>query len=175
MVAQPSPEEPAAQPAPAPAEPARPNPKSFEDVIALARSRREAIVAAHLVNDVHLVSFAEGAIEFRPDEDAPRDLAGRLGNLLQDWTGRRWVVSVSGETGAPSIRHQQDRLEANLTAVAMEDPLVKSVMATFPGAKVIARRNGTMVPPQESFAPPSGDDRLNPEDLPIDDEFSIDE
>lgn len=174
-VAQSAPEETTTQPVPAPAEPTLPSPKSFEEVIELARSRREAIIAAHLVNDVHLVSFAEGAIEFRPNEDAPRDLAGRLGNLLQDWTGRRWVVSVSGETGAPSIRHQQDRLEANLTAVAMEDPLVKSVMATFPGAKVVARRNGTMVPPQEGFAPPSGDDRLNPEDLPIDDELSIDE
>ncbi len=161
--------------APQPAVPEMPTPKSFAEVIELARSRREAIMAAHLINDVHLVSFAEGAIEFRPNDDAPRDLANRLGNLLQDWTGRRWMVSVSSEAGAPSIRNQQDTIEANLTAIAMEDPLVKAVMGSFPGSKVVARRNGTMVPPQENFTPPNGDDALIPDDMPIDDELSIDE
>lgn len=172
--AQPSPEE-AVNTALQPAAPEMPAPKSFAAVIELARSRREAIMAAHLINDVHLVNFAEGAIEFRPNDDAPRDLANRLGNLLQDWTGRRWMVSVSSEAGAPSIRNQQDTIEANLTAIAMEDPLVKAVMGSFPGAKVVARRNGTMVSPQDNFTPPNGDEALNIEELPIDDELSIDE
>ncbi|TQV83259.1 DNA polymerase III subunit gamma/tau [Denitrobaculum tricleocarpae] len=175
LAAETSPEEPQPKAAPSPTAPVLPRPKSFADVIELARSRREAIVAAHLVNDVHLVSFAEGAIEFRPNDDAPRDLANRLGNLLQDWTGRRWMVSVSSEAGAPSIRNQQDTLEANLTAVAMEDPLVKAVMGTFPGAKVVARRNGTMVPPEENFAPRRDDETSDLDDLPIDDDLSIDE
>ncbi len=170
-----SPEEPQPNAAPSPTEPVLPSPKSFAEVIELARSRREAIIAAHLINDVHLVSFAEGAIEFRPNDDAPRDLANRLGNLLQDWTGRRWMVSVSSKAGAPSIRNQQDTLEANLTAVAMEDPLVKAVMGTFPGAKVVARRNGTMVTPEENFTPRHGDEASDLDDLPIDDDLSIDE
>jgi DNA polymerase-3 subunit gamma/tau len=152
-----------------------PAPKTFAEVIELARSRREAIIASHLVNDVHLVNFAEGAIEFRPNDDSPRDLAGRLGNLLLDWTGRRWVVSVSSEAGAPSIRYQQDAVEAHLTAVAMEDPLVKAVMVSFPGAKVIARRNGTMSPPQDDLAPADGEGPMGAEDMPVGDEMPVDE
>ncbi|WP_282605867.1 DNA polymerase III subunit gamma/tau [Pelagibius sp. Alg239-R121] len=171
----PAPKEAAPVAAPQAAAAQSPAPKSFSEVIELARSRREAIVAAHLVNDVHLVSFAEGAIEFRPKDDAPRDLAGRLGNLLQDWTGRRWVVSVSSEAGAPSVRDQEDAVEEKLTAVAMEDPLVKAVMASFPGAKVVARRNGTMTLPQGEFVPPIGEDVITDEDLPIGDEVPVDE
>ncbi len=169
--------EPEASQSPSPqAAPAElPAPKSFAEVIELARSRREAIVASHLVNDVHLVSFAEGAIEFRPNADAPRDLAGRLGNLLQDWTGRRWVVSVSSEAGAPSIRDQEDAVEAQLTAKALEDPLAKAVMGSFPGAKVIARRNGTMAPPELAPASEGGGEDLPIDDLPLDDEAPFEE
>ena len=177
IAAQPVPEElppgPPPQAAPKAVPTELPAPKSFAEVIELARGRREAIVASHLVNDVHLVSFAEGAIEFRPQ----RRCAARSGrpSRLLDWTGRRWIVSVSSETGAPSIRDQEDATEARLTAKALEDPLVKAVMGSFPGAKVVARRNGTMTPPSEAGAPHGGDANTTIDDLPLGDDLPVDD
>jgi DNA polymerase-3 subunit gamma/tau len=119
----------------APAQPA-----SFEEVVELVVAEREAILARHLTDDVHLVHFEPGRIELRPTGEAPRDLAGKLGRLLQERTGRRWLVSVSGEPGQPTLRRQRDAAEAKLRDAALRDPLVQAVLETFPGAKLVARR-----------------------------------
>ena len=60
---------------------------------------------------------------------------------MQEWTGARWVVSVSSEPGAPTLREQQDEAEAVLRQAALADPLVKAVLETFPGARMVARRD----------------------------------
>ncbi len=118
----------------------RPQPASFAEVVALVRAEREAVLARHLIDDVHLVSFEPGRIELRPTGEAPRDLAGRLGRLLQDWTGRRWVVSVSGEPGQETLRAQRAAADAKGREAALQDPLVQAVLDSFPGAKLVARR-----------------------------------
>ena len=130
---------PAPDPAPAPETPSPPMaaPNSFRAVADLLRDRREARLAKHLVRDVRLVRFEPGRIEFNPGPDAPRDLAGRLGRVLQDFTGRRWVVMVSDQAGEPTL-HEQTQ------ASVLSDPLVRSVMDTFPGATIgIVRERAT--------------------------------
>ena len=74
-------------------------PDSFEGLVQLFWDRKEGRLAVHLSDHVHLVRYAPGVLEFRPGELAPPKLAGSVGKLLQDWTGRRWMVSVSGEPG----------------------------------------------------------------------------
>ena len=93
-------------PAPSTAAPAA-DPKSFEEVVALLQERREAILYAQLHNNVHLVRFEPGRIEIRPEPQAPANLANRLGALLGEWTGRRWVVAVSSEPGDPTLAQQK--------------------------------------------------------------------
>ncbi len=128
----------AAAPAPAPAPAPDDGPRSFEEVVALFAERREGILHAHLMGKVHLVRFEPGSIEFRPAADAPRDLANRLGQLLGEWTGRRWVVSVSGEPGMPTLNDQALAAAEALKADARANPVVSAILETFPGAKVTA-------------------------------------
>ncbi len=118
-----------------------PQPTSFTEVVALAEARREVLLANHLTGDVHLVHFEPGRIEFRPEAAAPRDLAGRLGRLLQEWTGERWVVSVSDAPGAATLRDARQDLANRQRAAAQENPLVQAVLETFPGAKMVALRD----------------------------------
>jgi DNA polymerase-3 subunit gamma/tau len=115
--------------------------ESFEAVVALVRGQRETILANHLERDLHLVHFEPGRIEFRPAEAAPRNLAGQLGALLQAATGTRWMVSVSGEPGAPPLAEQARGREAELDEAALRHPLVQAAMAAFPGAKMVDRRD----------------------------------
>jgi DNA polymerase-3 subunit gamma/tau len=123
--------------------------ESFAEVVALARARKEGILASHLDGDVHLVRFEPGVIEFRPGERAPNDLAGRLGRCLQDWTGRRWMVGVSGAGGAPSLREQRQARDAERLEEAARDPLVQEVMTLFPGARIVEVRAAAAKEPQE--------------------------
>ncbi len=125
------------------AEPATlaPNPESFAAIVTLLGERREAILQAHLKNNVHLVRFEPGRIEFRPDEHAPRTLANRLGALLSEWTDRRWVVAISSEPGEPTLAQQESAADRRERAEVTAHPLVQAAMAAFPGATIEAIRD----------------------------------
>jgi DNA polymerase-3 subunit gamma/tau len=120
---------------------AAPNLDSFAAVVALLAERREAILQAHVKNNVHLVRFEPGRIEIRPDEHAPRTLANRLGALLSEWTGRRWVVAISSEPGEPTLAQQEAAADRRERAEVTAHPLVQAVMANFPGATIEAIRD----------------------------------
>ena len=132
-----------------PAVPPPAAPADFEDVVDLARDRREAILYGHLVADVHLVRFEPGHIELRPGQRAPADLPRQLSRFLTDQTGLRWLVTVSREPGAASLRDQRREAEAARFERAVKHPLVEAVLTTFPGAVVEEVRDITP-PPEES-------------------------
>jgi DNA polymerase-3 subunit gamma/tau len=124
---------------------------SFQDVVALAERHRSRL-QAHLINDVHLVSFESGRIEFRPGPQAPTKLAGMLSDHLGRWTGARWVVSVSQAEGDPTFADQMRVADEKAYAEAATDPLVHAVLDTFPDATITAVRN------VNEPANPEGDD-----------------
>jgi DNA polymerase-3 subunit gamma/tau len=115
-------------------------PRSFAEVVAMFDERREALLAAQLKEYAHPVSFEPGRIEFRPAVGAPGDLANRLGRLLGDWTGARWLVAVSEAAGEPTLRQQQERREREERRALASHPLVRAVFETFPGASIAAVR-----------------------------------
>src|SRR5262249_31172147 len=115
-------------------------PQSFLEVLDLFDRHREAVLRAHLFANVHLVRFEAGRIELRPTEAAPQNLPNRLGQLLTEWTGTRWIVSVSREGGEATLREQFDARAQNLAGEAASHPLVRAVLETFPGARIEAVR-----------------------------------
>ncbi len=139
-----------------------PMPQSFTEVVALFDTRREALLRSHLSSHVHLVAFEPGRIEFRPDAAAPRDLANRLGQLLGEWTGRRWIVAVSQAEGAPTLAAQEAQREAALQSEIAAHPLVQAVLETFPGATIAAVR--------EQFAAADPGEEPAESDIPAEDD-----
>jgi DNA polymerase-3 subunit gamma/tau len=123
---------PVARPEPV-AENTQPQPQSFTEVVKLFEQRREAPLAAQLKRMVRLVRFAPGVIEFNPAKGAPSDLAGRVGKMLTQWTGQRWVVSVANAAGEDTLHDQE-------IAAAASDPTVRAILDAFPGAEVEAIR-----------------------------------
>ncbi|HEX6441191.1 MAG TPA: DNA polymerase III subunit gamma/tau, partial [Stellaceae bacterium] len=117
-----------------------PIPQSFAEVVALFDRRREALIRSHLWSHLHLVNFEPGRIECRPTANAPRDLANRLGQLLGEWTGIRWMIAVSEAEGEPTLRDQEERRERDLRNEVTSHPLVQAVLETFPGATIAAVR-----------------------------------
>jgi DNA polymerase-3 subunit gamma/tau len=127
--------------APLPVAAETPAPQSFAEMVALFAARREGILHAHLVRDVHAVRFEPGRIEFRPAAQAPRDLANRIGQKLGEWTGRRWVIAVSAEPGQPTIAEQQAEARRRERETVSRHPLVQAVLTHFPGATIEAIRD----------------------------------
>jgi len=114
-----------------------PMPQSFRDVAALFDRKREAILYTLLVNDAHLVRFEPGRIELRPAPSAPRDFTNRVGSMLSEWTGQRWIVSVSQDRGEPTLAEQAAQRKSNDLAEAATHPFVRAALQMFPGAKIV--------------------------------------
>ena len=113
----------------------------FAAVVRLAAERREPRLHAELQDNVHLVHFEEGRIEFRPGEHAQPDLASRLRARLAEWTGRPWAIVISAEAGAATVREQKEAERAALFAEAQKDATVHAILAAFPGARVAGVRD----------------------------------
>ena len=113
---------------------------SFAGVVELAAEKRDIRLQTDLEDYVHLVRFEPGRIEFRPAPGAPENLAGELSRRLVEWTGRRWIVSVSNEPGEATMKRRREEARAARHEQAMAMPLVKAALATFPGARITAVR-----------------------------------
>jgi DNA polymerase-3 subunit gamma/tau len=143
----------------------RPWPESFRAVVQLCAERREAILQAHLSNSVHLVQFEPGRIELRLTAQAPTNLPNRLGALLSEWTGSRWVVAISGEPGEATLGQQATAAAQRQRSEIMAHPLVQAVMSTFPGAvieSIVDRRAKAAaatpaIEPEDGIAAPDPD------------------
>jgi DNA polymerase-3 subunit gamma/tau len=95
---------------------------------------------------VRLVRFEDGQIELSVLPSASKTLVGDLSRKLAAWTGRRWMVAVSSEEGAPTMRQQAETQKAELMAGVRADPLVQSVLQRFPGAEIVDVRRTEAVP-----------------------------
>jgi DNA polymerase-3 subunit gamma/tau len=137
---------------PAEPEPPRPELRSFEDVVALAESKRDLKLKHALVEQVRLVRFKPGTIEINPLPQAPRELGQELMRKLKAWTGRVWIVAVSDEEGAAPLGVQRREREAREIERVREHPSVKKVMQHFPGARITAVRPVVEPAPQDDAA-----------------------
>jgi DNA polymerase III subunit gamma/tau len=116
----------------------------FEDVVALAAQHRDIQLKLALERDVRLVRFEDGAIEFSTAPGASAQLAQTLARRLQEWTGRRWMVAVSNEAGAASLKEVADARAQEAIDGVRADPLVRRALDVFPGAEIVAvRAEGT--------------------------------
>ena len=132
---------------------------SFADLIALAAEKRDITTKMALERDVRLVRCEDGQLEIALEARAPKTLVHDLQRKLTGWTGKRWIVVVSKEQGAPTMRAQADAQQAEIERDVQSDPLVQAVLSRFPGAKVVGvTQNGPDQAHQVEQAPDAGSD-----------------
>jgi DNA polymerase-3 subunit gamma/tau len=119
----------------------------FEDLVALAARNRDIQLKIALENDVRLIRFEEGSIEFSLVPGASPQLAQNLMRRLQEWTGIRWMVAISKAQGAPSLKEQAAATAKEKQSGLEIDPLVQKVLAAFPGAQIVSVKSAESEPP----------------------------
>jgi len=149
-------------PAPQAAKPAGPVLRNFQDVVALAREKRDVRLVQALEQDVRIASFEPGRIECAIREGADKAVAQSLAKTLGEWTGERWLVSVVAGAKAPTLREVADAKAAEKEEALAAHPLVGAILKRFPGAKIVAERGGA---PEAAEPPP---DRYGADDGPPD-------
>ena len=135
---------------------------TFAQVLDLIRARRDVALLMEVETTLRPVRCAPGRIEFEPTADAAPDLASRLAQRLQAWTGQRWGVSVVGSGGASTVAEARGRAADGARAEALDNPLVQAVLAAFPDARIDAVRD----PRARQDAAPEGPEAARPEAEP---------
>ncbi len=136
---------------------------SFDAVVELIRERRDMKLLYEVEEGLRLVRYAPGRIEFEPSPKAGPDLAARLSQRLQGWTGQRWGVSVVSAGGAPTMAEARDAARMVAEGEALQNPLVMAVMAAFPGARIAEIRTAAAMAQAAAVeALPEVDDEWDP-------------
>jgi DNA polymerase-3 subunit gamma/tau len=123
----------------------------FEDLITIAAERRDLTIKSALERDVRLVRFEDGKIEIALEPGASKTLVNDLSRKLSEWTGRRWMVAISAEQGAPTVKAQNEARQAQLEHGIRADPLVQAVLSRFPGAEIVSVQRRTDATSSESL------------------------
>jgi DNA polymerase III subunit gamma/tau len=112
----------------------------FAELIELAAQRRDLGVKAALERDVRLVRCEDGRLEIALQPSATRTLVNDLSRKLSQWTGRRWMVVVSAESGEATVHAQSEARQVELKTGVRADPLVQAVLARWAGAEIVGVR-----------------------------------
>ncbi len=113
------------------------SPTSFKDLVALFSTNREGALHAQLYNHAHPVRIEQGLLEIRLDAGAPANFIGRISQCLMDWTGERWMVTVSEREGEATLAEIDKAIEKKRHDRAAAHPLMQAVMLKFPDAKLV--------------------------------------
>jgi DNA polymerase-3 subunit gamma/tau len=154
--------------APRPAAPAPVFPR-FADLIAFAGDKRDLQLKTALERDVRLVHFEDGRLEIALEPSASKNFIGDLARRLSALTGRRWMVAVSAVAGEPTVKAQIAARLEEFKRDVQADPLVRHVLARFPGAEIVAVRQPEALSVMGRPAAADGTDGELAPDLPVDD------
>ncbi len=83
------------------------NIKSFEDLIKLSSKKKEVELRYDLEKNVNLIKFSEGKINIGFNENLRKNFVRNLSEKLLEWTGKRWVITLTKEVGQKTFSEQQ--------------------------------------------------------------------
>ena len=116
-------------------------PSSLAEIVALAETNGEMLLAALIRNHVKLVSLKPGNLQIGLVGAAPGQLAGDIARYLSQWTGQRWLVSLSESGGAQTLAEEQRDADEKLRDTIASEPLVAQILDIFPGASIDEIKN----------------------------------
>ena len=80
---------------------------SFEDLVKLTSRKKEAELKYDLERNINLVKFSNGKIDISFNEKLGKSFVRNLSERLNEWTGKRWVITLTKEQGMKTYREQE--------------------------------------------------------------------
>ena len=110
---------------------------SFQNLISKANQEKEIELKYDLERNVKLVSFNRGKIDISFNEKLNKNFIKNLTEKLLQWTGERWIISLSKNTDAKSI--YEKNLENNRDKIEefKKSEVSERIQTMFPDAKLI--------------------------------------
>jgi len=109
----------------------------FNDLLVICSSKKEIKLKYELEKNVNLVSFEDQRIEISFNENLDKDFIKDLSLKLYEWTGNRWIITLSKTKGQPSKKEEEDNLKKKLIENAKNSLIYKETLEKFPDAELI--------------------------------------
>ncbi len=104
---------------------------SFEDLITLSSTKREIHLKHDLEKNVNLVKFSEGKIDISFNQNLDKNFVRNLTEKLHQWTGNRWVITLSKESGQKTFYETQSKIKKELIEQEKKGEIYKKFKSAF--------------------------------------------
>jgi DNA polymerase-3 subunit gamma/tau len=109
---------------------------SFEKLVEITNSKKEIELKFDLERNVRVVKFETGKIDISFNEKLSKNFVRSLTEKLKLWTGERWIISLSKETGKNTIFENKESYKKKLLQDALESEVYKKMKENFPDAEL---------------------------------------
>ena len=110
---------------------------SFQNLIPKANQEKEIELKYDLERNVKLVSFNRGKIDISFNEKLNKNFIKNLTEKLLQWTGERWIISLSKNTDAKSIYEKNLENKKDQIEEFKKSEVSERIQTIFPDAKLI--------------------------------------
>ena len=111
--------------------------KSFQDLIDQSNKEKEIELKYDLERNVKLVNFNKGKINISFNDKLNKNFIKNLSEKLLQWTGDRWIISLSQNAEAKSIYERNLESKKILMEEFKKTDTAKKLEQAFPDAKLI--------------------------------------
>ena len=109
---------------------------NLEDLIKIAEIEKEIELKFDLERNVRLVKFSNGKIDIAFNEKLSKDFIKKLTSKLLEWTGHRWIITLSKDIGDKTIFERKDEVKKRLFEDAKKTEVYQMVKELFPDAEL---------------------------------------
>ena len=110
---------------------------SFEDLIYLSSRKKEIQLKYDLEKNVNLIKFSQGKIDIRFNQNLDKNFVRNLSEKLLEWTGRRWVITLSKEKGQRTFAEVKNIKKKELLSREKEGEIYKKFKNIFSDGELV--------------------------------------
>ncbi len=110
---------------------------SFEDLIKLSSKKREVELKYDLEKNVNLIKFSQGNIDISLNEKLGKNFVRNLSERLLEWTGKRWVITLSKQQGSESFSEMQLKKSSEILENEKKSEVYKKFKSVFSDVDLI--------------------------------------
>ena len=113
------------------------NVNSFDQLLKICNEKKEIRLKYELEKNVNLVHFESNRIEISFNDNLDKNFIKDLSLKLFEWTGDRWIITLSKSKGELSIKDKQKNQKIKNINSAKQSKLYKNLIEKFPDADLI--------------------------------------
>ena len=110
---------------------------SFDELINVCNEKKQIKLKYELETNVNLVRFEKQIIEISFNDKLDKNFIKDLSGVLYDWTGKRWIISLSKKDGDPSKKEKIKIFKLNQISEVKKTETYDKIIKHFPDAELI--------------------------------------